>query len=239
MMLLALTVLEASRRDIIRHYRLPAAKVVASPLGVEDAFRPVVDPAILAAVRERNRLPDRYILAVGNLQPRKNLRRLIEAVAALRATRRDDCRLVLVGQPAWRHGELDAVAAAHGLRDAIVATGYVPAEDLPALYSAAEVFAYPSLYEGFGLPPLEALACGTPVVTANTSSLPEVVGDAGLLIDPLDTGAIAAALARLLDDVALRERLRQAGFARAAAYSWRETARRTLQVYDKLLDDAR
>ncbi len=230
-----LTISESSRRDIIRYYRLPAAKVVTVPLAAEESFRPVRDPAQLAAVRARYGLPERFVLAVGNLQPRKNLARLIDAIAALRAARGDDCRLVLVGQPFWRHSELDQAVAAHGLRDVVIATGYVPAEDLPAIYSAATVFAYPSLYEGFGLPPLEAMACGTPVVVGDTSSLPEVVGDAALLVDPRDTGAIAAAIARLLDDPALRERLRQAGFARAAMFSWRETARRTVEVYDTVL----
>ncbi|MFN8516395.1 MAG: glycosyltransferase family 1 protein [Chloroflexia bacterium] len=227
-----ITVSEAARRDIIRHYRVPAAKVVAIHNGVEPGFRPVVDPAALAAVRARYGLPERYILAVGNLQPRKNVRRLIEAFAALRAARGDDCRLVLVGQPFWRHEELGRVIAARGLGEVVVATGYVPAGDLPAIYSAATVFAYPSLYEGFGLPPLEAMACGTPVVAGNTSALPEVVGEAGLLVDPLDAGAIAAALGRLWDDAALRERLRRAGFARAAGFTWREAARRTLGVYE-------
>jgi glycosyltransferase involved in cell wall biosynthesis len=227
-----ITVSEAARRDIIRHYRLPAAKVVAIHNGVEETFRPVTDPAALAAVRARYGLPERYILAVGNLQPRKNLRRLIEAFAVLRAARGDDCRLVLVGQPFWRHEELGRVVAAHGLGEAVIATGYVPAGDLPAIYSAATLFAYPSLYEGFGLPPLEAMACGTPVVASDTSSLPEVVGDAGLLVDPLDTVALARVLASVLDDAALRERLRQAGFARAAGFTWREAARRTLRVYE-------
>jgi glycosyltransferase involved in cell wall biosynthesis len=231
-----ITVSEAARRDIVRHYGLPAAKVVAIHNGVEERFRPVADPAALAAVRARYGLPERFILAVGNLQPRKNLGRLIEAFAALRAARDDDCRLVLVGQPFWRHAELGRVIAARGLSDAVVATGYVPGEDLPAIYSAATVFAYPSLYEGFGLPPLEAMACGTPVVAGATSALPEVVGDAGLLVDPLDTGALAGALARLLDDAALRERLRQAGFARAARFRWREAARSTLGVYEAAMD---
>jgi glycosyltransferase involved in cell wall biosynthesis len=227
-----ITVSAAARRDIIWHYRLPAAKVVAIHNGVEARFRPVADPAALAAVRARYGLPERYILAVGNLQPRKNLRRLIAAFAALRAARGDDCRLVLVGQPFWRQAEVAAAIDAHGLRDAVIPTGYVPDEDLPAIYSAATVFAYPSLYEGFGLPPLEAMACGTPVVAGNRSSLPEVVGEAGLLVDPLDTGALAAALARLLDDGELRARLRQAGFGRAAGFTWREAARRTLGVYE-------
>lgn len=225
---------EAARRDIINHYRIPAAKIVTTHLGVEASFRPIVDPEALAAVRARYELPDRYILAVGNLQPRKNLRRLIDAFATIRAAH-NDCGLVLVGQPAWRHTELGQVIAAHGLDRAVVSTGYVPAEDLPAIYSAAEVFAYPSIYEGFGLPPLEAMACGTPVVTGNTSSLPEVVGDAGLLVDPLDTAALAAALTRLLDDAPLRDRLRQVGFARAATFTWRETARRTLSVYEAVM----
>lgn len=223
---------EAARRDIIRHYRLPGAKVAAIPLAAGEQFREGIAPETVAAVRARYRLPERFILAVGNLQPRKNLRRLIDAYAALRTSHPVDCHLVLVGQPYWRHAELARVITMHGLEERVITTGYVADEDLPAIYRAATIFAYPSIYEGFGLPPLEAMACGTAVVTSNTSSLPEVIGEAGLLVDPFDTGAIAAALRRLLDDADLRERLRKAGLRRAADFSWREVARRTVHVYE-------
>jgi glycosyltransferase involved in cell wall biosynthesis len=226
-----ITVSDAARRDILRHYRVAAEKVVAIPNAVEDHFRPAPDQDAWARVRARYGLPDRYILAVGNLQPRKNLRRLIEAFAALRAASRIDQRLVLVGKGLWRESDVFGAIKAHGLEEEVIATGYVPDADLPVLYRAADVFVYPSLYEGFGLPPLEAMACGTPVITSNDSSLPEVVGDAALLIEPTDVGDLATALARLLGDAALRGRLVAAGLARAARFSWEETARRTLAVY--------
>ncbi len=230
---------ESGRRDIIRRYRVPEWKIAVIPLAAEPHFAPVRDPAELARVRARYRLPARYVLAVGNLQPRKNLGRLIAAFAALRAARRTDVGLVLVGKALWRESDIFTAVRAHGLERAVVATGYVPDADLPALYSAAEVFAYPSLYEGFGLPPVEAMACGTPVLTSATSSLPEVVGDAALTVDPRDVRAIAAGLEALLGDADLRVRLAGAGRARAIRFTWEETARRTLAVYEAALVGAR
>ncbi len=230
-----ITVSESARRDILRHYRLDGRKVVAIPEAAEEHFRPVWGRAELDRVRARYRLPDRYILAVGNLQPRKNLRRLIEAFARLKGAGTIPHGLVLVGRSRWRGLDvLDAVKA-FGLADEMVLTGYVPDADLPTLYSAAEVFVYPSLYEGFGLPPLEAMVCGTPVIASATSSLPEVVGDAAVLIDPTDVGDLTTALTRVLSDAALRQRLSTAGVARAARFSWDDTARRTLAVYEEVL----
>ena len=170
-----------------------------------------------------------FILAVGVLQPRKNLARLVEAFAAV--ARSIPHQLVLVGKEGWAHDELQATIARAGLGSRIVFTGYVPDADLPGFYNAADVFVYPSLYEGFGLPPLEAMQCGTPVIAGDTSSLPEVVGDAGILVDPRDTGKIAAALADLLRDERERARLRELGFERAKRFSWEETARQTVEVY--------
>lgn len=230
-----LTMSESSRRDIIRSYHVPEERVTAIPLAAGAAFQPVRDDARLGEMRHRYNLPPRYLLAVGNLQPRKNLSRLVEAFAELK---RDDLQtpsLVLVGKALWRESDILATATRLGVREAIIVTGYVPESDLVTLYSGAECFIYPSLYEGFGLPPLEAMACGVPVITSATSSLPEVVGDAALTVDPLDVADLSRAIRRLLDDRPLRERLRAAGLARAATFSWAETARRTMEVYAEVL----
>ena len=233
-----ITVSESARRDIIRHYRIAEHKIVAIPEAAEEHFTPIRACDDLARVRTRYQLPERYILAVGNLQPRKNLRRLIEAFAFLKGAERVPQRLVLVGKGLWRESEIFDDIRARGLEGEIIATGYVPDADLPALYSAADVFVYPSLYEGFGLPPLEAMACGTPVIASTASSLPEVVGDAALLVDPLHTGELVMALRRVLTDGALHQHLASAGVVRAAHFSWAETARRTLAVYHDVLHGA-
>ena len=230
-----ITVSEASRRDILRLYGLPQTKVVAIPNGVEEHFQPVREAARLAAVRQRHGLPEHFILALGNLQPRKNLRRLVAAYALLRHQYGIRQQLVLAGRPLWREGAIYRAIERHGLVGDVVTTGYIAEADLPALYSAADIFVYPSLYEGFGLPPLEAMACGTPVIAGATSSLPEVVGEAALLVKPTDVAALAAAIARLLLDDELRRHLGAAGRARAARFSWETTARQTVAVYDAVL----
>jgi glycosyltransferase involved in cell wall biosynthesis len=193
----------------------------------------VTDKGELARVLGRYGIRGEYVLAVGSIQPRKNLARLVAAYADLRRKRpRSNLpQLVLVGRQAWLYGETLRAIEEQGVRDTTILTGYVSESDLPALYSGALCFAYPSYFEGFGLPPLEAMQCGTPVVTGNLTSLPEVVGDAGLLIDPFDTGALSDALARLFDDADLRAELRARSLARARAFDWHETARRTLEIY--------
>jgi glycosyltransferase involved in cell wall biosynthesis len=161
-----------------------------------------------------------YILALGNIHPRKNLARLLAAYGCLRQSRESAPALVWAGIPRWASSELLAQARAAG----VLLPGFVAQADLPALYRQATMLVYPSLYEGFGLPPLEAMACGTPVVTSKTTSLPEVVGEAALTVDPSSTEEIAAAMARLLDDASLRRHLHQAGLARAAEFTWSRTA---------------
>jgi glycosyltransferase involved in cell wall biosynthesis len=196
----------------------------------------VTDEAELEGVRRRYRIAGDYILAVGSIQPRKNLARLVRAYSDLRRVRgRSNLpQLVLAGKQAWLYGETLRAVEVEGVADSTVLTGYVRESDLPALYSGALCFVYPSYFEGFGLPPLEAMSCGAPVVAGDRTSLPEVVGDAGLLIDPFDTGALARAVERLLDDPDLRADLRERGLSRSRLFDWRETARRTLQVYRKV-----
>jgi glycosyltransferase involved in cell wall biosynthesis len=171
---------------------------------------------------------DRYVLSVGTLEPRKNHARLVRAFDALAATR-PDLRLVLAGARGWKSGAVDSAIAAAGARARIHVLGGVSADDLAALYSGATAFAYPSLYEGFGLPVLEAMAAGAPVLTSTVSSLPEVAGDAALLVDPDDSDAMAGAMHELLFDEALRTRLAGMGLARAASFTWERTARATAE----------
>ncbi len=194
------------------------------PLAAHERFRPVADPE---PVRARLGLPERYLLYLGGVLRRRRVDRLIAAAAGL--LERYDAHLVVAG-PA--RGQLDVAAEAErfGIADRVKMIGYVADEDLPALYTAATCFAWPSIYEGFGLPPLEALACGTPTVVAEAGSLPEVVGDAALKV-PDETGALAAALERLLGDHALRESLRRLGPEQAARFSWRRTAESMLDIY--------
>ncbi len=199
--------------------------------GVAPAFHPL-PPAEVAAFRADRGLPARFILYVGTLEPRKNLARLVEAFARLRAP---DLKLVLAGARGWYDQEVFARIEALGLQDAVLLPGYVPNAELPLWYNAATLFAFPSLYEGFGMPVLEALACGTPVLTSVCSALPEAAGDGALLVAPQDCESIAEGLHRLLTDPALRESLRQRGLAHAARFTWARTAAETVAVYRRAL----
>lgn len=218
-----------ARQELIHFYDLPPEKIVVTPYAADPIYRPIPLKQAQDAVKERFGIRSAYILAVGVLQPRKNLARLVRAFG--RIVDETPHRLLLVGKEGWATEELRRTIERERLGGRVQFTGYVPDADLPVLYAAADLFVYPSLYEGFGLPPLEAMACGTPVLTSNTSSLPEVVGDAAVLIDPTDEEAMAREMAALLHSPERRAGLRQAGLARAAQFSWEETARRTLAVY--------
>jgi glycosyltransferase involved in cell wall biosynthesis len=223
-----LAVSEATKSEIVRLLGIPPERIVVTYDACDDRFSPP-DPARLAAFRMRAGLPEHFILFLGTLEPRKNLPTLLEAYA--RIAKSTDAPLIIGGGKGWLYDEIFAKAQALNLGDRIRFAGYIDAADQPLWYAAATVFAFPSLYEGFGMPPLEAMACGTPVVTSDRSSLPEVVGDAGLTVDPTDPDALGAALLRVLRDRELHAELRQRGLRRARQFSWRETAERTLAAY--------
>lgn len=225
---------EYSRLDLIAAYNLPDDKVSTVHLAAPKWYAPVSDPSELARIREKYGLDDEYILCVGTIQPRKNLVRLIEAYSSLLKRGVEMPRLVLTGRIAWLSGDSVTAAAVNGIKDRVKFTGFVPDEDMPALYSAATAFVYPSYFEGFGLPPLEAMQCGTPVIVGDRTSLPEVVGDAALLVDPFDVNAIAAALERVVTDEALREDLRRKGLEQARKFSWEKAARETFEIFRRV-----
>lgn len=229
-----IAVSKATRQDLIELYNTPAPKITVLHHGVSARFAPVANNAALANVRHKYKLGQApFILSLGTIQPRKNYLQLIRAVAQLEK----EIALVIVGGWGWDTGPIFAEVENLGLAKRVHFPGYVDDADLPALYSAATLFVYPSLYEGFGLPALEAMACGTPVVAANRSALPEVVGDAGLLVDPQDVSAIAGAIEGLLGDAACRAQLSAAGLARAAQFTWPGMARQLLTLYQKILAD--
>ena len=228
---------EAVRGDVLRI--LPASggppeRVFVIPEAAGTAFHPQ-DAAAIEAVRRRYGLEGPFLLSVGSLEPGKNRERLLQAFARLRAQGLKHT-LVVAGQRAWRCEGEAPLARRLGLADSVRFLGHVPQADLPALYSAADLFVFPSLYEGFGLPALEAMACGTPVVASNVSALPEVVGDAALQVPPLDVEALADAVERLLRDDRLRSDLRERGLERARQFSWEKAARQTVEVYHRVVE---
>ncbi|MBN2393001.1 MAG: glycosyltransferase family 4 protein [Anaerolineae bacterium] len=224
----------ATRGALVQAYGIDSAKITVAYPGYDSDLAPVRDADALAAVRARYAIPGPYILFMGRLQPRKNLARLIEAFAHL-ASERPDLSLLLAGPAGWLAEPIHARVRELGLEARVLFPGYVAETDKAALISGAQVFAYPSLYEGFGFPVLEAQACGVPLLASTTSSLPEVVGDGGLLVDPLDTSAIAAGLVRLLDDVDLRHDLIARGAANLRRFSWDATAHTVLTIIENLL----
>jgi glycosyltransferase involved in cell wall biosynthesis len=230
-----LTLSEFSRRDIIETYAVDPERVFVTPPGAPSHFAPVTNETELRRIRTSYGIQRDYILALGSIQPRKNLVRLINAYVSLCRDERDMPlpQLVLAGKRGWLEAETMRAAKEAEVRQDIRLIGYVPDADLPALYSGALCFAYPSYFEGFGLPVLEAMRCGTPVVAGNRTSLPEVTGDAAILVDPFDESQIANALTRLIKNADHRAELRVKGLERAAAFSWRNTARLTLQAYER------
>jgi glycosyltransferase involved in cell wall biosynthesis len=229
-----IAVSENTRRDVLRWMHIPPEKMVVIYEGVDRAFRPLDDPVALVAVRDKYHLPPRFILYLGTVEPRKNLVTLLNAYQALlqRETAAPD--LVVAGRRGWLYQPVFDRVRELGVEARVHFADYINAPDLPAVLNAAEVFVFPSLYEGFGLPPLEAMACGTPVICSNVSSLPEVVGEGGLLLEPRDPGAWVEAMAHVLSDEHLRTELRHRGIAQASKFSWERAARETLALYEKV-----
>jgi len=228
-----IAVSESTRRDLLAAYDLPSAKVSVVHEAADPRFRPQ-PPEALSAVRARHGLPERYLLFVGTIEPRKNLVRLLSAFETVHAAGLTD-GLLVVGRRGWLCDEFFVRLEASPARRAVLLPGYLPDEDLPAIYAAAQALVFPSLYEGFGLPLLEALACGTPVACSNTSSLPEVAGEAALYFDPTNTEALIGAVRRLLTDRPLQEELRRRGLAQAARFSWQRAAVETTAIYNSIL----
>lgn len=231
-----LTPSESTRRDVVRLLRVDPGRVRVIPYAAASSFRPVpLDPDRLEA-RHGIRTP--YFLYVGTLEPRKNLARALRAFASV-ADALPGCRFVIVGQRGWRYDEVLREAAHPALRGRVDFLGYVAEERLPELYAHALALVYPSLYEGFGLPVVESMACGTPVLTSRSSSLAEIGEGAALLADPADEKGLADALLSLATDEGLRERLRALGLERARAFSWERTGRETVEAYREVYDEVR
>jgi len=224
---------ECTKKDLVRLLGAPKGKIEVVYGGVSAAFAPVTDEGVLRRAQEEYGLDRPFILSVGRLEPRKNLGRLIEAYWLLSQEADIRHRLLLVGDKGWLYDGLFAQVGKLKLENNVIFLGFVPDDDLPALLSLADVFAYPSLYEGFGLPPLEAMACGTPVVASNTSCLPEVLGEAALFIDPTDVRPLAETLHRVLTDEELRQDMSKRGLARATQFSWSTSAQKLLAVYEE------
>jgi glycosyltransferase involved in cell wall biosynthesis len=225
---------QAVRRDVVSRLGRAASDVVAIPEAAAPTYQPS-SKLTIAEARSRYNLPDEYLISVGSLEPGKNRARLFRAVAALE---REGirCNVAVVGQPAWNYAPDHALLRQLGLEGRVQFLGYVPDQDMPALYSGATALAFPSLYEGFGLPVLEAMACGTPVLTSNVSATAEITGDAAVLVDPYDVTRIADGLRNLCTDDVLRADLRERGRERAAEFSWERTARETLLLYELVSD---
>lgn len=225
---------ESTRRDLVELLGVPPDRVQVIYAGVDAMFAPVEDAEALRRAREKYARGRPYILAVGTLEPRKNYPTLIRAFARARQEARLPHALVIVGRKGWVYEPIFAAVDDLRLHDEVLFPGFVPDEELPALYNAADVLVTPSFYEGFGLPALEAMACGTPVIVSDVSSLPEVVGDAGVRVDPRDEAGLAEAIVRVVGDSALRAGLREAGLRRAREFTWDRAARELLGVYARL-----
>jgi glycosyltransferase involved in cell wall biosynthesis len=231
-----ITVSESTKKQMVEHLDIKPDKITVTHNGVDNDLRKMPVQEAEAALSFYGLAYGSYILYVGTLEPRKNISALLEAYSFLPKKTQAAFPLILAGGKGWLMDNLEDEIRRLDIASTTVLTGYVPREHLPALYSGATVFVYPSLYEGFGLPPLEAMACGTPVITSNVSSLPEVVGDAGIMVDPYDVKRLRDEIERVLEDSSLRASLGDRGVARAKHFTWENCARQTLDVYNRVID---
>lgn len=232
-----ITVSEASKRDILRYFNIPESRIDVIYNAIDDRFWQEPHAEEVMHVRERYRLNDPFVLYAGNIKPHKNLERLIESFHLMRqhTPELSNVQLLIIGDEISKYATLRRAVHRHKLHKHVRFFGFVSDQTLAALYRLADVFVFPSLYEGFGLPPLEAMASGCPVITSNVSSLPEVVGDAALMIDPYDSAAIADAMTRVLTTPALREDLQRRGLVRARGFSWERSIQRVREIYDEVM----
>ena len=228
---------EFTKNELISFYDIVPEKVRVTRLGVSEEFRPVEEPGFLEETRKRYQLPKRFILSLGTLEPRKNVPALLKAYSRLRQSPGFEHKLVFAGMKGWLYDGIFEQIKRLNLENQVLFIGYVPEEDLPFLYNLSELFVFPSLYEGFGLPVLEAFACGVPVIVSDRASLPEVAGDAAILIDPEDIDALTRGMKNVLGNEDLRTELIAKGFRRAKEFSWEKTARETLRVYEEVVGD--
>lgn len=230
-----ITVSDFCRREIARHLpALAADDITVIYEAGNEACRPIDKRCAWAEIRKKHGIANNYILTLGGIDPRKNTRLVMDKYVELRSKGLIDQKLVIVGIPNWRRTRFNDVVMQSGCRDDIILTDFLDDDELVLLYNCAAVFLYPSLYEGFGLPPLEAMACGTPVIASNITSIPEIVGDAAILIDPTDGGQLKKALLELLSNEHLRRQLISRGFRQARKFSWRKMAEQTLAVYESV-----
>ena len=222
-----ITISEFSKKEIINLLNISSDKIYVTPLGVDRAFTP--------GNQRMPGIPERYILSLGNIEPRKNLPVLVTAYTSLPRNLRERYPLVIAGAKGWHNNGLNKTLHSLQKKESIILTGYIPQELLPHLYRNASLFVYPSLYEGFGLPVIEAMACGVPVLASNTTSLPEVVGKAGLLVDPNNVDDVREGMLRLLTDKKIRDEMSEKGLERARLFSWEKCSRETLAVYERVL----
>lgn len=234
-----IAVSQCSKKDIQKMFKLPEERISVIYEAPEEFYKPMDKGLARKLVADKYGLSKDFIMYIGGFSPRKNLKGLINAYYEVYKDLRKDHQLVFVGKPSREYAELKMLVDALGMAQQVVFTGFVPVEDMPFLYNAANIFVYPSFYEGFGLPPLEAMACGTPTIVSNTSSIPEVVGKSALLIDPYDTLQLAAAIYRLVEDESLAASLAKKGLRRAKTFNWRKTALQTKAVYQEMVQPQR
>lgn len=232
-----ITISEYACRDITQMYSVPEDRIRVVMNGFNPRMAQHCHTDHASAVKAKYGLPDDYILYVGTIQPRKNIDTLIEAFAALKCKHEINQKLVIAGRKGWLYDELFARIAELGLENDIIFTGFVPDEDLPCIYQQARLFVYLSLCEGFGIPPLEAMACGVPVIASNTSAIPEVIGDAGITVPPENAEQVADAILRVLRDNDLAANMSNLGKVRAAQFSWDQAARQTLAIYQQVYEN--
>lgn len=231
-----ITISEASRQEMVKHLGLSASKITVTYLGLDDYFKPIMGDELKSGLSPYGLEAGSYILYVGTLEPRKNITTLLQAYALLPKRTRSDYPLILAGGKGWLMEKLEEEIKTLDIASTTILTGYVPVDHLPALYCGATVFVYPSLYEGFGLPPLEAMACGTPVITSNVSSLPEVVGNAGILVNAHDVQKLKEEIESVVEDSDYRNMLSKLGLERARQFTWEACAKQTIDVYSRVLN---